>query len=91
MGILDFRRFFDDDEAKVLAMEAENARQVLDWVSQQYHVKFLEWLDVESSKPLPITADLVKAAVRANTFKEIRDHLSRIEKSAIAARARTRE
>jgi hypothetical protein len=82
-----YSRFFHEDDGG----EEFPFRIVLDWVSQEYHAKFLEWLDAESSKPLPITADLVKAAVRANTLKEVRDHLVKLEKGALAAQARARE
>ena len=39
----------------------------------------MEYLDKEAAKPVPISTDhmeMVSSAARANTFKEIRQHLT---------------
>lgn len=88
-----FSRFFRDEQVEAEQGAVDRARMVLDWVSQEYHPKFEEWLEREASKPMDISAqhmDLVKSAVRANTLKEIREYLGKLRKGAMAAMERAK-
>ena len=88
MSLRDFASFFrnSDEEAEIAARG--RARAVIDWMGREYHKEFMKWLDDEASKPFDIDKDemrLIKSAVRANTLREVRSHLLRLESLSLAA------
>jgi len=46
------------------------------------HPNLMEWVDRQADSPVPIDAQLLQNTARANTFKEIRDHIRRLEQQA---------
>ena len=94
MKLADFTRFFREEEEVADGERLERARTILDWVERAYHGRFLDWLDREAGKPMAVTVDhmdLVKQAVRANTLKEVKTYLERLEREASAAVRQQRE
>ena len=89
-----YARFFTDDAAEARASVLENYRQIVEWAASAYYSKFLVWLEEEANRPIPVTEnhmEMVKAAVRANTFREIRRHLQRTVSEASAGLQAARE
>lgn len=94
MKLRDFASYFRDEEAERESEVLEQARRFLDWSSCDYHAKFLDWLNREASKPIPVSGnhmDVVQAAVRANTLREIIQHLTRVGNDSQAAIRRASE
>lgn len=73
------QRFLGLDDEPVVSQERyASARTFLSWSEDEHFKKLLEWLDEEACKPLPLTdAGMVQGAVRANTLREVADHLRR--------------
>lgn len=94
MSLLDFTRFFRPEEDRAEESRLATWTEALDWASQAYHNRFMEWLEEEANKPIPVSEnhmETVKAAVRANTLKEIRKHLQRVVREAEAGLRAARE
>ena len=71
----------------------ENAHQVAAWSNCDYHDRFLAYLREEADKPINPKlphADLIVNNARANTMKEIRQHLLDLKERANAALERER-
>jgi hypothetical protein len=93
-AIADFSRFFRNHDEEARAASFERKRLALEWASQPYHKFFLEWLEDESNKPLPVSEshmEMVKAACRANAFREVREHILRSVREAEAGIQAARE
>ena len=89
-----FRHFFQDKEEVEYEAHVERCREVLDWTGQAYHKQFLSWLDEQAGKPYEVSENhmaMVQAAVRANTLREVRQYLSRLERGASDAVQQLRE
>lgn len=88
MALRDYLHYFQRPspiEPETLTSPAD----ILDWCSRPYHARFLAWLDAEASRKITIDSNhlaVIESAVRANTLREIRQHLLRLAKGA-AARA----
>lgn len=89
-----FLTYFRDEREEHRASLVENARLALEWMSCGYFGRFKDWLETEASKSMDISGshmEMVKQAVRANTLREIRAHLDRIEAEAKRTMAAARE
>lgn len=84
-------RFFPDEEEAVGA-EHEAAASVLAFAELPYFRVHIAWLERQANRPLPEddAMKIVKAAVRANTLREVRSHLLREVEQATAAQERLR-
>lgn len=93
-AIADFSHFFRNKDEEAYAASVERKRLALEWASQPYHKIFLEWLENESNRPLPVSEshmEMVKAACRANAFREVREHILRAIRDAEAGIQAARE
>jgi len=79
--VSDYTRFFRRSTVVSVepAVEQESvlAEEIVAFGALPYFAKFVAWLDAEAFRPLKIgnQLDMVQAAVRANTLREIREHL----------------
>jgi len=88
VGIRDFRKFFVDEQEEEASEARELAQMFSEWASCHYYRRFIDWLDEQATSAVDVTAshlDLVKSVTRANTFREIRKHLARVEADAKTA------
>jgi hypothetical protein len=77
-----FARFFAPDEDEDEGVEEAN--EIVAFANMPYYPKLLAWLASEADKPMTIGdhMNMVLAAARANTFKEIRKSLQhRVEQA----------
>ena len=88
MRLADFASMFRNPQEDLEAEAWAEARQILDWMNQDYHAKFEKWLDDQASKPFEIGPKLVESAMRVNTLREVQKHLHRLRNEAMAARQR---
>jgi hypothetical protein len=93
MGLFD--KFFqlDHQEGAALLEKAQVADEIIAWSNMPYFKKHMDWLLDEATRPATISEnhmEMVKSAVRANTLKEIRQHLERAIRAAEMALAETR-
>lgn len=60
------------------------ANEVQRWAACPYHEVFKQWLRSEADRPMKLDAHgpMIEAASRANTFREVRDHIVRLERQA---------
>jgi hypothetical protein len=81
-----YSRFFEVEEDKSAEAELVTHSDVLDWAGRAYHAKFMEYLENGFNRPVKVgePMDMVQAAVRANTFREIREHIQKLVKYAEA-------
>ena len=65
----------------------DEARACLQWAQMPHHERFMAYLSAEIEKPVDIEgeASMIRAAVRANTFREIRAKIKRDVSYAAAA------
>lgn len=92
--IADYARFFRDEKTEQEFASAHALREAGDWLDCSYHKKFLAWLEAEASRPMAVSAphaELIQAAVRANTYREILAHLARVDREVRAAVQQIRE
>lgn len=84
-----FRREQEDAEIRVVA----RAREILDWMSQAYHQQFMAWLEEQASRPFSLDKPdkIVQSAVRANTLREVQEHLRVLERESRRVQAEARE
>lgn len=79
MSVIDkWAGFFRDADPAVERAEAL-ADEILDVAERPYWKRFMEWIDKQAAAPLKISSDhmdMVQSAVRANVYREIRDHLT---------------
>jgi hypothetical protein len=91
---IDFSRFFRRDEELAERARYATWTELIDWASQSYHAKFLDWLEGEASKSVRVSEshmEMVKAAVRANTLREVSDHIKKLTREAEAGLQAARE
>lgn len=83
----DFARFFrtrpDDEDAERL----NTINELLDFGATSYFPKFIVWLENEANRPFSIGdhMQMIQAAVRANTLREVRATLVKRVEHARAA------
>ena len=87
MARLDWLPFFkpeDAEEAVRVEEEAEQARQWLEMAESAAFQRHLGWIEKEVMKPITpgAHADMIVAAVRGNTFKEIREEIRKVTEQA---------
>ena len=66
------------------AEQQHNASEIVRWADCPYHDKFIDWLQSEVDRPVKISGgpELIAATARSNTFKELLQHLNRLERDA---------
>ena len=78
-------RFVSSDDA---APVMEGAGQVVNWSKCDYHKVFLAWLRSQADRPIDLKlghAELIASNARANTMKEVRQHLLDLTERAHSA------
>lgn len=91
MKLADFSHLFRSEQDRDDEEAYARSTRILDWMRQDYHAEFEKWLDEQASKRFELGPKLVESAMRANTLREVQDHLRRIKKEALAARQRISE
>lgn len=75
------------------ATTMDDAEDVVRWTDCAYHRKFTDWLQKQADAPIDLRsqhAELIAATARANTMKEVRQHLAQLEERANLALERER-
>lgn len=86
MSFVDWFRGHEAAQDDALQRGLAVARECLAWAEAPYHTRFVQWLEHEASRPLHIDQterNLVAAAVRSNTFREV---LARVQSEIQASR-----
>lgn len=92
MGLFD-KFFREEDGPDPDLKEIQAAQEILSFAQHPYYEKFLEELDRDAGAPLAVGnhMDMIQAAVRSNTLREIRSRLANRVKRAEAALTEIRE
>lgn len=77
-----FLNFFRPDTSEELAekrVEMERRGSVLRTSQEFFFKEFVQWLEGEADRPVSLQDDrnMLHSAIRANTFKEVRNYLRR--------------
>lgn len=87
MARLDWLPFFRDESAEEAALAEESEERARQWLEMvgtaafKRHLDYIEREVMQPVKPGP-HADMVVAAVRGNTFKEIREEIRKVTEQA---------
>jgi hypothetical protein len=86
-----FQRYFRRERDYEAEVESE-ANSIVEFANTPYFQVFMEWLETESDKPLPLGDHLsmVSGVARSNTLKEVKRHLKNRVAAAQASIADTR-
>lgn len=88
-------RFFASEEEPDATDDAVRAASIaLDFSRHAEYAVLVEWLEKEIERPVPVLGDLVgmaSAVSRANTLKEVRDHMRRRVRQSEALLASLKE
>jgi hypothetical protein len=74
----------DENDRIRVEREKRDAEAWLDMVSSEAFKRHLDWIDREINRPFQIGSqnEMISAAVRSNTFKEIREEIRKATEQA---------
>ena len=78
-----FAGFFVDEDRNDLLKSYGEAKEFCEWADNPAFERFVDWINAEAARPIPMRQEeMVAAAIRANTLREVSERLKRDARAA---------